>query len=207
MTPLLDRFWTDFWSLAVPTWVTGVGTLGLAVVAFLDGRATRKENQELRQEVRDERDKADRLSAEEAQRRKKAEERAQAEQVVVWSDRANSGDGRLVGDDTSFRARGTVIAAWVANHSAAPITNVEVKWVHLEGSGVITSRTIALVPPEQDRGYVRPVQFDRGNWPDVMPLELVFKDARGRTWSRGRTGELDLLSAGEGLDQPGSDQA
>lgn len=179
----------------MPTWLTGVGTVGLALFAFIDSRAARRENRELRHEVRDERARADRIAAEESARSQEALERAQAEDVVAWSGRVDVNNDPFEADaDTrpAFAMQGAIApGAWIVNDSALPITNVNVRWCDPAGTGVLESRLIALIPPRERRAFLRPASLRQRDL--MMPIELTFNDARGRTWSRSRTGELTRL--------------
>ena len=185
---------SGFWSVAVPTWLTGAGTVGLALFAFIDRRAAREENRELRQEAREERARADRIAAEEAQRVLVTQERAQAEQVVAWSGHVDINEDSFESDTvmTPTGMRGaTVAGAWIVNNSALPITNIDIHWCNPKGTGVLESRSMALIPPQERRAYLRPASLEQRT--DPLPVELTFTDAGGRTWIRSRTGELKRL--------------
>lgn len=185
----------DFWSVALPSWLTGVGTVGLAAFAFVDSRANRRESERLREQAEAERQRADRITAESLGREEQAREREQAAQVVAWTDDVDvNGDEYIAdpGDRPVLAMQGTKLpAAWVLNDSALPITNVNVKWCHDRNPTTqVESRLISVIPPRGRRIFLRPSGLS--SWP-AMPIELEFVDAHGRVWRRRADGQLERL--------------
>lgn len=180
----------DFWSVAFPSYLTGVGTLGLAAFALLTIRSDRREKTRLRDEAvaahtaeaaaNDAREREGRLAA----------ERAQAEQVVVWSDLIARGEPGFPLGATVF-VGGKWVCAVVQNGSALPITDVQVTWCYLEGTGKHSPiQILPVVPPQSSRQASRDISLQSQ---PILPIEITFVDAAGRRWRRDRVGALGRI--------------
>ena len=180
---------SDFWSISVPSWLTGIGTLALAAVAGWSIRRDRIEKVALRNQASAERERADQIEARTAREAKENGRRAQASAVVAWSDYSDTTSDKLV-DDGAFRMDGGLEVAVVQNGSAEPIFTVDVSWCYPNGTGVFETRQIPIVPPQGRKEYPRPESLVQQ---PLLPIEIVFRDARGIVWKRDRLGNLTEL--------------
>lgn len=180
----MDNFWGT-----LPDWLVGLGTIALATVTFVGLVRERREKRRLQQEL-DSRKAFDEFERRTLyDRQQEQERRAQAEQIVVWSEPLS------VEDTNYFDASPVVLseeeAAIVQNDSSLPITDVWVRWCDAHGSGVLESRMIPTVPPRSRRSIRRPWSLTQN---PTLPVEIDFADAHGVLWKRNRkggVGELD----------------
>lgn len=147
------------------------------------------------QQIADERNA--RKDAEQETRR--AERRAQAEEIAVWEGEGEIGQTLVI----------------LSNHSQQPVYQAVVSQVAIEGSGAHTGRQIPeeISSREQQEVLVIPPGRTRlhfglgfGGMGRVSGFEIAFKDQAGRSWLRyanGNLKEIDRWPIGYyGLDRP-----
>lgn len=181
----------EFWSVAVPTWLTGVGTVGLAAFALLTMRADRRLQKTLRAEAARERARADEIERDAQHRAFLATDRDQAEKIVAYSDLVRSDAPGFSQDPGNYGFPATVVAALVMNDSALPVHSVNVAWCNPKGPAVLETRHIYVVAPRTQKAYARPSSLQ--SWGEDLPVEVDFADARGVHWKRDRNGHLTRL--------------
>ncbi|HEY4237423.1 MAG TPA: hypothetical protein VGM45_08820 [Gaiellaceae bacterium] len=180
-----------FWSASLAEWLTGVGTLGLAALALVGIVRDRAERRELRGDVQRERDRADLIERRTLEAERTRSDRAQAEQIVAWADEAESGDHGFVFEPGAHSVSGIAPSAFVLNDSSLPITNVNIAWCVAEGSAVLETRNLAVIPPRTLKVRERPHSLRQQ---DIrLPVEIDFADSRGVHWKRLRDGRLVRL--------------
>lgn len=159
-----------------PTWVTAAVSLAALTAAWRAGHIATKL---LRVETGRE-DRAERLDGE---RRDAVERAEQADLVAAWND------------------RGTFV---ILNGSKLPIWEVELVARHPE-SAVTAETNLSLVPPNGETRH--PFVPGEDPWGAPIPVgdilddidamqmqvEIRFRDAAGRIWSRDRHGALSLV--------------
>jgi hypothetical protein len=171
-SPDLSRVsWGD-----APTWITAVVALAALIAAWRAGNIAGKL---LRVET-DREDRAERLDGE---RRAAAERAEQADLVAAWNDRGNF---------------------VILNGSRLPIWEVELVARHPDRAETVEAH-LALVPPNGQRR--RPFVNDENVWGGPIPVEDIldemdalrmqveirFRDATGRIWTRDPHGSLRLV--------------
>ena len=179
----------EFWSVALPSWLTGIGTVGLAGFAVWGIRNDRAEKAQLRAQAQQERSRADEAVSKARDDEKEREHRAQASSVFAWPDDIYTTDGNFI-MDPGYVMNGWVPAAVVMNDSPLPIFDVNVAWCHEKGPAVLETRHIKMVPPHDRRQYARPYSLVQQS---VLPIEIDFRDASGTLWKRHRDGTLEEL--------------
>jgi len=182
----------DFWSVGLPSWLTGAGTLGLAALAYLSIRRDRANQLTAQADLKRERERADHFEQELREADRIAADRAQAEQIVAYPGQASSDEEGFVTDGGGIFFRSArVAAAIVINESPLPIRDVNIAWCYPEGTGILETRHIPIVPPRSSRAHSWPSSL--AQQPKTLPVEIDFADARGVHWKRGRNGELTRL--------------
>ena len=148
----------------VATWVTGIATIALFVIAFWQIRVERAARRQAEE---------DRLSA---------LRRSQAEHVAGWI----AGEG--------FDDLGPFLWVAIRNQSLQPIYHLVVHGIVLANDGTpIVSPSpesqarIAIVPPGE--GYVA-IHLDYAGMFKRPGIEMAFHDAANRYWLRRTNGEL-----------------
>lgn len=170
----------DFWYVALPGWLTGVGTLGLAAVTFWLAR----------------REGADRRRLQSAEvGRIEAERRAQAGSVAAWF-------AGLVTVSTG-EARQSRVA--LANRSDEPVYNVVAFLVFVQGAAPHTGEAIMATFPDHVLDYLRVLSvlppgaweiLTVGDWGGMYRFpgaEIGFTDKSGTHWIRRATGSLEEI--------------
>ena len=164
----------------VATWVTGIATIALFIVAFYQIRNERMARQRADNE------------------RLINVRRGQAEHIATW----------IV--TSSFDDIGQFLWVAVRNQSLQPVYHLIAQGIVLNDDGTprydprLEEQTrIAVVPPGE--GYVA-VHLDYGGMHRRPGIEIAFQDAAGRNWLRKTTGELleinDSPVAYYGVPQP-----
>jgi len=170
---------SDFWSLAVPSWLTGAGTLGLAATTvYLTKR---------------EREGRERAEADERQRSLDAR-RSQARLVAAWY--AEVG--------TPGRTENLLV---LSNRSDEPVYQVVASLVLVQGAGAHTAEALVRLGGSLVGDYVRLVAvLPPGLWAVTVAggwggmhrapgAEIAFTDRGGLHWVRRGLGSLDELTA------------
>ena len=175
----------DFWGVALPAIMTGVGTLALATVTVVLAVQDRRRDDALRLEGRT-------RAQEEAA---VAARRKQAEHVSAWlvRDRVEHRDGNGRAERIWFTNR---VTAMVRNRSELPIWDVQTYWTVGGGEHqLLTDKaTEPVLPPEQDV-ELRSIGY-LVNPSSLSSVAVSFRDAAGLTWARYGDGRL-----GEGLPE------
>lgn len=178
----------NFWVGTFPDWLVGVGTLALAAVTFGGLLRERAEKRRLQEQLQFQRAENGRRELQEVQRAFERERRAQAEQIVVWSDFVKVDEATTYQDINDQTGDGE--GAIVQNDSSLPITTVWVHWCNENGPGILESRLIPTVPPRSHRTHIRPVSLSQN---PTLPVEIEFIDAHGVLWQRDRDGKVEEL--------------
>jgi hypothetical protein len=184
VSALTIRRMDDLWSVAVPTWLTGMGTLGLAGLTFA---LIRREGSD-----------RERLQAIEEERIDR-ERRAQASGIAAWYsddfDRAVTDDGET--------ARFSRIL--LANTSPGPVFDAAVSLVFIQGAGPRTGEEISARPRTTGGSSFRVFNVvPPGVWQVLFPCdwhgmhtmagaEVGFIDTAGRSWIRRASGGLEEM--------------
>jgi hypothetical protein len=170
----------DFWLVALPGWLTGVGTLGLAAVTFWLARREGSDRRRLQ-------------SAEED--RIMAERRAQAGSVTAWF----AGQVNVpVGPPQSRVA--------ITNRSDEPVYNVVVFLVFVQGAAPDTGEAAMATFEDHVWDYVRVLSvlppgaweiLTVGDWGGMQRFpgaETGFTDKSGTHWIRRANGSLEEIA-------------
>lgn len=180
----------DFWRVALPGYLTGAGTLALAVVAYLTMVQEAVDRKTLQAEARRERDRADEAERREREARDRRERRAQAELVQVQP--INARGGHAVSE------RGVALFhTGIVNRSQYPISDLRF-FLGVDPEVLIEGYPTLPTPPERLVG--------NGSWesdfeiivaPEFVGTErvepelwMLFTDANGVRWVRDPTHQL-----------------
>lgn len=152
----------------IATWVTGIATIALFIIGFIQIRNERisRIKAEKKIETRDKRDQAERISS-----------------WFVKATHDNHGDWQWIA---------------ILNQSAQPIYNVIVSIVPLSQKGDKLASPkphrvcIDVVPPGQGYTSVDAIQFGHPGH-SRAGVEIAFKDRSGSNWIRKATGELSEI--------------
>ena len=191
----------DYWLIAIPTYLTGVGTLGLGWFAYRTMFVEAADRRRLQEQADVERRRADGFQQAEAAR-VRAEARArQAGLISAWPSMTRF-DPRFVKTRESggVIAEGAMIpAAIIYNASRAPIRQIQVDWMDAR-PGVahvqkpLATRVFALAHPEPHSSSQKPAEL-LADWPDeVLGIALTFTDAAGVRWRLDQLGNLRELA-------------
>jgi len=176
----------DFWSVAVPGILTGVGTLALAVstvvLAYQD------------------RSRTDKRFTATAEKERHSAEREQAEAISAWP----LGHPNGMGPGETPQPQ---MPIYIVNGSSQLIYEVAIWNVFIQGAAPHTGEdwvqrgedepywhqlvAIAAVPPGR---WEVSIDFDTGPPQSVRGVEVAFTDRSGTTWLRRATGPLEKLS-------------
>lgn len=180
----------DFWDVALPGYVTGIGTLALAVVAYLTMVQEASDRRALQQAAAAERARADAAENRELVRLRARERRAQAQGVQVRPVENRGGTSR------EFR-----FAVRVDNNSADSIFALKVGF-RVEPGSVIDNVRVQN-PPERlvpgqcwDPLFVVRLNADSFGRPLKAQMWLIFSDAAGVRWVRDAQHRLAEVTPG-----------
>ena len=200
---------SEFWSVAFPGILTGIGTLLLAFVTVVLAYQDRRRND---QAQREERERNDQLLAETSQREAAQQHRAQAEVISAWT------SGRLRSEVSGTITEGG-LAVELSNPSAQPIYDVLIFEVFVQGSGPGTGEDWMAdhLASNHFRAFKALPSVPPGTWAvelewvspppqGVIGIEIAFTDRSGATWIRRATGQLVELTTAPpehyGLSRP-----
>lgn len=172
----------EFLFVGVPTYLTGLGTLLLALVTVFVAKEDRRRANQEREQVKA-------LQREEAQARRDERKRAQAQQVASWPDWFDRLSPRLVAFPRSPEDQnpGNVWALLIRNSSPLPVWNVEVQFYKVGDEATASQRQVISLVAPGDSAVACPTELQNEA---TFEATISFRDTDKVRWFRNKVGVL-----------------